>query len=89
MMAVKKISISLPEEILDEVARLAEREGLSVSAWLAQAAGHVIRREAGLAAVREWEAEHGEITDEELSVAAAELARADAEMFGDVGRLAG
>ncbi|GAA3471489.1 ribbon-helix-helix protein, CopG family [Nonomuraea roseola] len=89
MMAVKKISISLPEEILDEVARLAEREGLSVSAWLTQAAGHVIRREAGLAAVREWEAEHGEITDDELSAAAAELARADAEMFGDVGKLAG
>ncbi|MEU4326219.1 ribbon-helix-helix protein, CopG family [Nonomuraea dietziae] len=50
MMAVKKISISLPEETLDEIARLAEREGLSVSAWLTQAAGHVIRREAGLAA---------------------------------------
>lgn len=39
--------------------------------------------------MREWEAEHGEITDDELSAAAAELARADAEMFGDVGRLAG
>jgi metal-responsive CopG/Arc/MetJ family transcriptional regulator len=47
MMAVKKISISLPEETLDEIARLAEREGLSVSAWLTQAAGHVIRREGG------------------------------------------
>ncbi|MEU4697237.1 ribbon-helix-helix protein, CopG family [Nonomuraea dietziae] len=89
MMAVKKISISLPEETLDEIARLAEREGLSVSAWLTQAAGHVIRREAGLAAVREWEAEHGEITDDELSAAAAKLATADAEMFGDVGRPAG
>jgi hypothetical protein len=43
----------------------------------AQVAGHHARIEAGLAEMREWEVEHGEITDEERTSMAAEIARAE------------
>jgi hypothetical protein len=43
----------------------------------AQVARHHARIEAGLAEMREWESEHGEITDEERASMAAEIARAE------------
>lgn len=62
-----------------------------MSAWMSRAATHSARVEAGLAAVAEWEREHGVITAADLSRAAATLAEADARMFGNMNdeRLAG
>ncbi|GIH74465.1 hypothetical protein Plo01_08940 [Planobispora longispora] len=76
--------MSLPEEVAEAVSVAAERAGLSVSAWVTRAAAHSARVEAGLAAVTEWEREHGAITAADLSRAAAVLADADAQMFGGV-----
>ncbi|MCU0259435.1 MAG: hypothetical protein MUE78_00310 [Ilumatobacteraceae bacterium] len=68
-MAVRKLSIALDETVATKVAEAAERAGLSVSAWLNRAAEHELAIETGLRAVEEWEAEHGPLTDDELSAA--------------------
>ena len=68
-MPVRKLSIALEDAIADEVTRAAERAGVSVSAWLNHAAANELAIEAGLDAVREWEANHGELTTEELAAA--------------------
>ena len=39
---------------------------MSVSAWMTEAARRALRIRDGLAAVAEWEREHGAFTDEEL-----------------------
>jgi hypothetical protein len=48
---------------------------------IASAAEREMRRRIGLAAVAEWEAEHGTFTPEELAAARAEVAAADNEYF--------
>ena len=68
-MAVKKLSVALDDAVAQEVALAAERAGVSVSAWLNHAAENELAIEAGLDAVREWEAEHGELTAKELAAA--------------------
>jgi hypothetical protein len=52
-----------------------EAEGSSVSAWLTAAARQALRVREGLAAVAEWEAEHGALTEEELEAARQRLER--------------
>jgi hypothetical protein len=66
----KKRSISIPPELDAEIAAAAEEAGMSYSAWLAQTARKEFTIRAGLAAVGQYEAEHGAFT-------AAELAEAD------------
>ena len=66
-MAVKKLSVSLEESVAERAASAAASHGVSLSAWLNAAAERAIRIEDGLAAVREWEAEHGELSVEELA----------------------
>ncbi|WP_420437024.1 hypothetical protein [Candidatus Poriferisodalis sp.] len=66
-MAVKKLSVSLDESVAERAASAAASHGVSLSAWLNAAAERAIRIEDGLAAVREWEAEHGELSVEELA----------------------
>ena len=68
-MAVKKLSIALDDAVAHDVAEAAERSGVSVSAWLNHASETALATEAGLAAVREWEVDHGPLTDEELAAA--------------------
>ncbi|MGH3856594.1 MAG: hypothetical protein ACRDR6_24540 [Pseudonocardiaceae bacterium] len=65
-MAVTKISVSLEEETLAAARIAAEEAGLSLSAWLSQAAQQAAKLAAGLAAVREYEAEAGAFTQEEI-----------------------
>jgi hypothetical protein len=65
VMGVRRLSISLPAEVEESVREAAAEAGLSVSAWLARAAEHAARIEAGRRAVREYEAEHGPFTQEE------------------------
>ncbi len=88
-MAVRKVSVSLPADLAANVSAAAERAGLSVSAWISRAAAHSIRIEQGLAAMTEWEAEHGAFGAAELTRATAELAELDTQMLGNTDRLGG
>ena len=63
------MSVGLDERVARAAAASAERQGLSLSAWLNRAAENALAIEDGLAAVAEWEAEHGSLTAEELSAA--------------------
>ena len=72
-MGVKKLSIALDERVAAAAAASAERHGLSLSAWLNRAAENSLAIEDGLAAVAEWEAEHGAFTAEEIAAADAVL----------------
>ncbi|MBX3314158.1 MAG: hypothetical protein KF906_07540 [Actinobacteria bacterium] len=66
-MAVRKLSIALDETVATGAADAAERHGVSLSAWLNAAAERALLVEAGLAGVRAWEADHGELTTAELA----------------------
>ncbi len=66
-----KMAITVDAEVHAAVLRAAEAEGLSVSAWMTEAARKELRRLDGLAAIAEYEAEHGAFTDEELAEARA------------------
>lgn len=76
-MSVQKLSISLDERVAAAAAASAERRGMSLSAWLNDAATQALAVEDGLIAVAEWEAEHGALTPEELAAADAVLERAE------------
>lgn len=70
-MAVKKRSVALDKDVADAVVKAAKEEGVSVSAWLSEAARKQLKIHQGLQAMREWEAEFGAITDEERAEAEA------------------
>lgn len=72
-MTVRKISISMDAELLDDVAREAEAEGLSVSAFLAALAEDRVALLGLRRLVDEYQAEHGAFTDEEKAEADAKL----------------
>jgi len=65
LMGVRRLSISLPPEVEESVRAAAADAGLSVSAWLAQAAERAARIEAARRAVKEFEAEHGPIPEDD------------------------
>jgi hypothetical protein len=69
-----KLAISVDSDVHSEVIQAAEAEGLSVSAWMTAAARHALRIRDGLAAVAEWESEHGALTEQELASARRRLA---------------
>jgi hypothetical protein len=66
-MTVRKLSVALDPSVADAAAHAAEREGLSLSAWLNRAAERALVVERGLEAVRAWERDNGSLTDAELS----------------------
>lgn len=72
-MGVRKLSVALDDRVAQAAATSAERQGLSLSAWLNRAAENALSIEDGLAAVAEWEAEHGQLTERELADADAVL----------------
>jgi hypothetical protein len=65
----KKRSISMPPDLDAEIAAAAGQAGMSYSAWLAATARKEFRIRAGLAAVSEFEREHGAFSPEELAEA--------------------
>jgi hypothetical protein len=77
-----KLAITVDADVHDRVLEAAAAEGLSVSAWMTSAARRALLVRDGLAAVAEWEAEHGALTEAELSAAhrrvAAQVAAASA-----------
>ncbi len=74
-----KLAITVDPDVHERVIEAAAEEGLSVSAWMTSAARRALLVRDGLAAIAEWESEHGGLTDRELSAArkrvAAQLAR--------------
>ena len=63
----KKRSISLPPELDAEIAAAAEQAGVTYSAWLAATARKEFTIRAGLAAVAQFEEEHGAFSPDELA----------------------
>jgi hypothetical protein len=61
-----KLAITVDQDVHARVARAAREDKVSVSAWMTDAARRALRIRDGLAAVAEWEARHGALTDEEL-----------------------
>lgn len=74
-MGVRKLSVALEESVAAQAAEAAQRSGVSLSAWLNAAAERALLIERGLAGVAEWEAEHGELSGEELAWADSVLDR--------------
>ena len=83
-MASKKVTITLDEALVDALIATARDNGIPLSRLVASAAEHELRLRAGQAAVQEWEAEHGTLSPEQLAVARAELADADAAHLADL-----
>lgn len=62
-----QLTVTLPPELVQEVrSRVGPRE---ISAWVAQAVAERLGREDLMAAVTEYEAEAGAITDEDIAAA--------------------
>jgi hypothetical protein len=80
-MATRKITITLDESLVAAVEAAARDAGVPVSRLIASAAEREMRRVIGLAAVAEWEAEHGAFTADEIAAARAEMAAADHEYY--------
>ena len=64
-----KLAITVDPDVHAQIIAAAAAEGLSVSAWMTAAARRALIVRDGLAAVAEWEAEHGAFTREELEAA--------------------
>ena len=64
-----KLAVTVDAAVHARVLDAAEAEGKSVSAWLTEAARRALLLRDGLAAVAEWEAEHGALTPAELVAA--------------------
>jgi hypothetical protein len=65
----EKLSIALEEPVAEAAREAAKSRGMSLSAWLNEASRAALAVEDGLAAVAEWEAEHGLLLPVELAAA--------------------
>ncbi|MGW0928445.1 CopG family transcriptional regulator [Streptomyces sp. NPDC002644] len=76
-MATKKVTVTIPEDLLDEIRTEAAERGLS--AYVAEAL-RLKRDRDRLRELADWlQVEHGPVTDEERAAALAELDDLDAE----------
>jgi hypothetical protein len=64
-----KLAITVDPDVHRGIAAAAAEDGVSVSAWLTEAARRALKVRDGLTAVAEWEAEHGAFTESELVAA--------------------
>ena len=64
-----KLAITVDSEVHERVVRVAFEEGVSVSAWMTEAARRALRVRDGLAAVAEWEHSNGALTTDEMNAA--------------------
>ena len=64
-----KLAITVDPDVHDQVLDAARADGISVSAWMTNAARQALLVRDGLAAVAEWEAEQGALTAAELAAA--------------------
>lgn len=72
-MQVDRFSVTMEPDLGTAVRDAAERAGMSVSGWLAQAATDRLRNDLLGAALDAWEVEDGPFGQEELDAAAATL----------------
>lgn len=70
-----KIAITVDSDVHAKLVRAAKAEDVSVSAWLTAAARTSLQIRDGLAAVADWEAEHGAFTLAELDAARERIQR--------------
>ena len=61
-----KLAITVDPDVHRSVVTAADEEGVSVSAWMTEAARRALLVRDGLAAVAEWERMNGAFTDEEM-----------------------
>lgn len=64
-----KLAITVDPVVHEQVVAAAADEGVSVSAWMTNAARRALVVRDGLRSVAEWEAEHGAFTEAELTTA--------------------
>ena len=64
-----KIAITIDPNIHEDILAAAARDGVSVSAWMTNAAREALQRRAGLAAVALWEKQYGRFTTDEMDKA--------------------
>lgn len=69
-----KLTITVDREVHAKILHAARAEGVSVSAWMTEAARRALIVRDGLAAVSEWEAEHGAFSEQELEEARRRIA---------------
>ena len=74
-MGVVKRSVSIDDRVAASVEAAAIEDGMSFSAWLSAAAEYRLLLRAGLRGVREWEAEAGALTADEIAAGEALLSR--------------
>ncbi|MGC1289603.1 MAG: hypothetical protein WA895_42325 [Streptosporangiaceae bacterium] len=67
MTQVDRFSVTMPPEVGEGVRQAAARQGISVSAWLAEAAADRLRNELLGAALDAWESEDGPFAETELN----------------------
>jgi hypothetical protein len=75
-MAVEKLSVSLPDTVATRARHAAERAGLPLSTWLAEAAETAANLAEAHQAAEEYEATYGEPDPHELQAGRAQLAEA-------------
>lgn len=64
-----KLAITVDPDVHQRVIAAAARDGVSVSAWMTEAARRALVIRDGLEAVGEWERIHGAFTAEEMAIA--------------------
>ena len=64
-----KLAITIDPDIHEKVLAAAARDRMSVSAWMTAAARIALQQRLGLAAVAQWEKQHGRFTAEEMNEA--------------------
>jgi hypothetical protein len=67
MTQVDRFSVTMAPELGEGVRQAAARQGISVSAWLAEAAADRLRNELLGAALDAWESEDGPFAETELN----------------------
>ncbi|TDD53566.1 hypothetical protein E1263_27890 [Kribbella antibiotica] len=75
-MAVEKLSVSLPDTVAVRARHAAERAGLPLSAWLAEAAETAANLAEAHLAAEDYEAVYGKPDPQELQAGRAQLAEA-------------
>jgi hypothetical protein len=64
---MQKLSISMPPDLAEQVREAAREDGVSLSAFMSEAAEDAMRRRGMRVALEEWEAEFGAVTPEEAA----------------------
>lgn len=64
-----KLAITVDPDIHQRVVSAAAHDGVSVSAWMTEAARRALVIRDGLEAVNEWERHHGSFTADEMAAA--------------------